>query len=43
MDGVPGNESLTATIEAGQTLYFKVSSLYATGDVIPYTVRAGVL
>lgn len=43
MDGVAGNESLTARIEAGGTVYFKVASLFDSADRIAYNIRAGVL
>ena len=41
--GVSGNESITMRIEAGQTLYFKVSPVFSFGDAIPYSIRAGVM
>ena len=43
MDGVAGNESLTARIEAGGTVHFKVASLFDSADRIAYNIRAGVL
>jgi len=43
MQGVPGNESLTSPIEAGQTLYFKVFPLFEGEGLIAYKVRAGVM
>jgi len=41
--GVSGNESITMRIEAGQTLYFKVSPVFSFGEAVPYTIRAGVM
>ena len=43
MQGIPGNESLTAPIEAGQTLYFKVFPLFEGEGLITYKIRAGVM
>ena len=43
MQGVPGNESLTLPIEAGQTLYFKVYPIFEGEGLIAYTIRVGVM
>jgi hypothetical protein len=43
MGGVTGNESLTVPIEAGQTLYFRVYSLFSSEGNIAYAIRAGVM
>lgn len=43
MDGVTGNETVTARGKAGVPVYFKVVAYYGTGDTIPYTIRAGVM
>jgi len=43
MQGVAGNESLTIQAAAGQTYYFKVSPVFASGGAITYRIRAGIM
>ncbi len=43
MDGITGNESLTARIEAGGRLYFKISTAFASQGPLTYSIRAGLL
>jgi len=43
MQGVAGNESLTIQAAPGQTYYFKVSPVFASGGAIPYRIRAGIM
>lgn len=42
LEGVSGNEAITARAKAGETLYFKVLPVFGS-QAIDYTIRAGVM
>ncbi|MCO5169432.1 MAG: hypothetical protein M9894_24065 [Planctomycetes bacterium] len=43
LQGVKGNESLTIDVEAGQTIYIRVSTFFSGEEVVPYRLVTGLI